>query len=138
MQKNTNLNCDTWSHLPNAKHIDAVIASLKAHPQEWIDAWNICKEDSVWAVMLDAACCEAWDVCKKDLSRSGVWDATLTAAQYAAQDAVLALMAYDDCAHLLYSDPREVELLAKFNVTAAVLIWPTSMVMSKNLREIHL
>ena len=33
-----------WSHLPNAAHVDAVIASLKANPEEWDaaqeTAWN--------------------------------------------------------------------------------------------------
>ena len=37
---------------------------------------------------------------------------------------ILTLIAYDDCAHLLYSDPKEVKLLAKLGVPAAILLLP--------------
>jgi hypothetical protein len=36
---------NAWSHLPNAKHIDRVIASVKSHPELWDDAWA---ESRVW------------------------------------------------------------------------------------------
>ena len=29
-----------WSHLPNAAHIDAVLASVKANPDDWNAARN--------------------------------------------------------------------------------------------------
>ena len=29
-----------WAHLPNAVHIDRVIASVKAHLDHWAEAWN--------------------------------------------------------------------------------------------------
>ena len=93
-----------WSHLPNAAHIDAVIVSLKANPYEW-----------------DAA-----------------YDAALDAARYAALDAawcaIAALIAYDDCAHMLDSDPDDLRILSKLGSHAATLMIPASIAF-KSIRE---
>jgi len=64
-----------WAHLPNAKHIDAVLADVKARPE-------------VWAAAGPAAWAAAWDA---------AWDA----AGYAVWDAILALIAWDSAADLL-------------------------------------
>ena len=34
------MNTTEWSHLPNAAHIDAVIASVKANPDDWDAAYD--------------------------------------------------------------------------------------------------
>ena len=94
-----------WSHLPNARHIDRVLASLKANP-------------------------EAWDA-TRSATRSAAWTAARSAAWTAARDAVAALIAWDDCAHLLDSEPEEVRLLAALGVNAAILLYPASLVFSK-------
>jgi hypothetical protein len=36
-----------WSHLPNAKHIDRVLASLAANPEKW-DAARYAARDAAW------------------------------------------------------------------------------------------
>ena len=64
-----------WTHLPNAAHIDRVLAHLKQHPDRWDAAW-------------DAARDAAWDA---------AWDA--------ARGAIAALVAWDDCAYLLDQTP---------------------------------
>ena len=38
-----------WSHSPNAAHIDAVLASVKANPDDWNAAW-----DEAWNAAWDA------------------------------------------------------------------------------------
>ena len=48
-----------------------------------------------------------------------------------AWSAILALIAYDDCAHLLTSNPEEVKLLAKLGVPAAILLYPASLVFNE-------
>ena len=35
-----------WAHLPNAAHIDQVLAHLKAHPEKWTAAWS-----AAWGVI---------------------------------------------------------------------------------------
>jgi hypothetical protein len=48
-----------WSHLPNAAHIDRVLAHVKAHPDRW-DAARV----TAWGADRDAiAALIAWDDC---------------------------------------------------------------------------
>jgi len=46
---------NAWDDLPNAKHIDRVLAHIAAHPKKWDAAW-----DAAWG---DARCLIAWDDC---------------------------------------------------------------------------
>ena len=93
-----------WSHLPNAAHIDAVLASVKANPDDWDAAY-----DAAWYAARDAA-----------------W--------YAAWYAVLALVAYDDCAHMLDSEPDDLRILSKLGSHAATLMIHASIAF-KSIRE---
>ena len=97
-----------WSHLPNAAHIDAVIASVKANPDEWDAAWHA--------------------------ARNAAWYAALDAAWHAAGDAILALIAYDDCAHMLDSEPDDLRILSKLGSRAATLMIPAAIAF-KLIRE---
>jgi len=46
-----------WAHLPNAQHIDWVLRSLRAHPEQWDAA-----RDAAWDAAWDAAAAFiAWD-----------------------------------------------------------------------------
>jgi hypothetical protein len=121
-----------WSHLPNVAHIDRVLASVKAHSEVWSDAFTVGAADTVW----DAAWYATLDV---------AWDATLYDAYYAARDvvmgdaardvdshaawnaargAILALVAYDDCAKYLSipSDQLRVWTILSENPAATLLI----------------
>ena len=110
-----------WAHLPNAAHIDRVIASAKAHPKHWALAWSAIHHP-VW----DHEQRVAWDAVRADIQKQGWITAVyaLSAAGYAGQGAVIALIAYDDCAYMLDSDPSELAILAKFGDRRAVLILP--------------
>ena len=75
-----------WAHLPNAKHIDAVLADLKARPE-------------VWAAALDAARAAARDAARaaaRAAARDAVWaaarDAVWPAALGAVWDVIRALI----------------------------------------------
>ena len=100
-----------WAHLPNAQHIDRVLAHLKQHPDRWSAAW-----DAAWSAARDvawgAARGAAWDAARcaardaaRDAARSAAWSAARDAVWSAARDAVLALTAWDDCAYLLDQTP---------------------------------
>ena len=101
-----------WSHLPNAHHIDRVLASVKAHPDEW-----------------SAVRTAAWDA---------AWDAVRDRAYAAAWGAVAALIAYDDCAHYLDmpSDRLRVWAILSEN-PAAVLLLPAVITFEK-INELEL
>ena len=97
-----------WSHLPNARHIDAVLAHVRQHPDRWVAAW-----DAAWAAARDAARDAAW---------GAAWDA--------AWDACTALTAWDDCAYILDMPADAVRLLAGVGNHAAILLLPTVLAMN--------
>ena len=134
-----------WSHLPNAKHIDWVNASLKANPGNWTAAW-----DAVWDAAYDAVRDEAWYVVC-DEARTKAFDAARTAARTAAYytardaartaateaafdaatDAIVALIAYDDCAYMIDSEMDELKILAKLGDQRALLLLPACIVFNE-------
>ena len=63
----------------------------------------------------------------------GTKDAANAAAD-AAWGAILALVAYDDCAHMLDSDPDDLRILSKLGSNAATLMIPASIAF-KSIRE---
>ena len=108
-----------WSELPNAAHIDRVIASVKSHPKIWYSAWYSAR-DAAWYSARGAAWDAAW---------YSAWDATRDAACWtagdAARDAARALIAYDDCAHYLDMSSEQLKSWAILSESpAAVLLLP--------------
>ena len=125
-----------WSHLPNAAYIDAVLVSLKAHPQQWADAWNktypngtTAAWDAAWIAAWDAARYAAW-YAARNAARYAAWGAARGAARDAAMDAIAALVAYDDCAYLLESEVDELRILAAFGDPRAILLVPACLAFS--------
>ena len=84
-----------WSELPNARHIDWLIASVKANPEKWSraeDAILNATHDAGWIAIRIAA----RDAINNAIRRSAL-DATWAMGQASAYDVILALIAYDDC-----------------------------------------
>ena len=84
-----------WAHLPNAKHIDAVLADVRKRTKAWNAAWNAA-QDAAWGAARTAAWGAAW---------GAAWDAAQRAAQRAAWDAIAALVTWDSSADLLECTP---------------------------------
>jgi len=130
-----------WSHLPNAKHIDWVIASAKAHPEKWTAAYTAARA-AARNTAYDAASDAAWDATRGaaydaarntayDAASDAAWYATRTAAWYAADNAIVALVAYDDCAYMIESEVDEIKILAKLGDQKAMLLLPACIVFNK-------
>ena len=126
-----------WAHLPNAKHIDWVLASAKAHPKKWPAARAAARNTAY-----DAASDAAWDATRTatrtaarntayDAASDAAWYATRTAAWYAADNAIVALVAYDDCAYMIESEVDEIKILAKLGDQKAMLLLPACIVFNK-------
>ena len=131
-----------WAQLPNAAHIDRVLADLSARPRVWSAALGAARDAArgtergdAWAAALDAARSNAqaadWDVTYSiawNATYSAAWGAdqgdTRYAARYAALDAIRALIAWDDCSGLLDLPPDAVRLLAASGHYPAVLLYP--------------
>ena len=119
-----------WAHLPNAKHIDGVIDSLKTHPKKWNAACDAAY-DMAWYAARTAACTAANNAARTtaynavwDAARYNAWYAAWDAARNAADDAILALVAYDDCAYMIESEIGELKIIAAFGDTRAILLLP--------------
>ena len=69
-----------WAHLPNAKHIAAVLADVRERPEAW-DAASHAAWDAAWGAAWNAA-----------------WGAALDAERGAAWDVITALIAWDSSA----------------------------------------
>jgi hypothetical protein len=87
-----------WKYLPNAKHIDQVLADLKSHPDEFTAAWDAARPGR--AAARDAARLAA-RLAARDAARLAAWDAAQDAAWGAAGDAIAALIAWDHSAKYL-------------------------------------
>ena len=112
-----------WAHLPNAKHIDAVLADARKRPGAW-DAAQRAARDAAWGAARRAARDAAWDAAQRaardaawdaawdaarraawDTAWDTAWDAARTAARDAAWGAIAALVTWDSSADLLDCTP---------------------------------
>ena len=122
-----------WAHLPNAAHIDRVIASSKANPDQWASPREESRNavrDSLIQQVRAAAWGGARDILREQNrvevwieARDAAWNTAWNTARYFAQYAILALVAYDDCAYMLDSDPGELAILAAFGDPRAILLF---------------
>ena len=119
-----------WSHLPNAAHIDRILTSLGADP----DAWGVSQTSERNDALKAASCASrgaqrgaAW-AAVKHASWYAAWGADRgadrDAARVAAQDALLALIAWDDCAVFLDMPLDAIRLAAVSGDYPAILLIP--------------
>jgi hypothetical protein len=120
-----------WSDLPNAKYIDLVMDSVKKNPAAW-DAARTAAWDAARTAAWDAAWNAAWDAART-AARTAAWDAACDAAR----NAILALIAWDDCGYLLEENPEDVKMLALLGNQAAVLLYPACVAL-QNIKELEM
>ena len=138
-----------WSHLANAKHIDLIIAHVEANRATWNAAkWAVSKaersaaryaafESSMTVAAADlAAYNAAWDAAHDaawDAVRQAVYDVAWysahDASRFAAQGAILALVAWDQAGGLMNLPAEQVKVLAILGDQAAILMYPAIVAM---------
>ena len=123
---------NAWDHLPNAQHIDWVIESARQHQSQWVFGrtphdWyrdyaaaeyrlRGSYRHSILLKTLKAARDELQSVIHPELHKAV--DAAVSAA-------ILALIAYDDCAHLLEMSSDQLKMWAVLTEQpAAALLLP--------------
>jgi hypothetical protein len=125
-----------WANLPNAVHIDRVLASLKVYPQKWSAAsaaWNAAQtaaRTKAWDAAREAARAAAWDAASaaaRDAAGTAAWGAIAAliawdAAGTAVWDAIAALIAWDDCAYMLEIPEDALKLLRAVGNEQAILL----------------
>ena len=123
-----------WAHLPNARHIDAVMAHAKAHPEMWRTSARDAARDAAW----DDAWATAWGDARDaacGAARTAAWVAARGAARAAARGAAwgacLALIAWDDAGLLMGMPGDAVRTLAAAGHHPAVLLLPARLAMEE-------
>jgi len=141
-----------WAHLPNAKHIDWVLDSVRTSPNTWGAAWDAdwdatCGRDAARGAARDAARGAAWDAARGaawdaayaawDAARRADWDATCGrgaaldiargAGWAAAWDACMSLVAWDDSSDVLIMPVDAVRMLASCGDHRAILLMPACL-----------
>jgi len=124
-----------WADLPNAKHIDRILADLKKNTDRWSATRNAASDatrnaavDAAWNAARNAARTAAWNA-----AWDAVWDAARGAAWGSARDAILALIAYDDCIYLLDEKPEYVQMLGLLGNQQAILLYPACLALQKEM-----
>jgi hypothetical protein len=119
-----------WSHLPNAAHIDRILADVKANPDDWARAC-LAARNRTWVAAWDAA----WDatrdvalVAARDAAWPAALDAAWDAAWPAARSAILALIAWPEASDYLNLSVDSVRVLAALGDHKAALILPAAIV----------
>ena len=139
-----------WAHLPNARHIDAILADVNAHHERWAVAteatWgdDVARGDAARDAALAAAWNAAWsaacDAARHsarhatfESARSAIWDAVrhdaCIAVRNAALDACLALIAWDDAGQLMDVPIDTVRTMAAAGHHPAVFLLPARLAM---------
>jgi hypothetical protein len=135
-----------WKDLPNARHIDWVLASVKQHPDIWA-ASRCAARDAAWNVARDAiydagryaawyAACELLAACYANWNET--YAATYAAAYAAARSAILALIAYDDCAHLLDMSSEQLKTWALLTEQPAAVLLLLAVIAREQIRELNM
>jgi hypothetical protein len=131
-----------WSVLPNARHIDWVIASLKKHPELWIAPLNATRDaarDATWGVAWDAPC-KAALVAAWQGAYDAVWNATFAdwlEALATAQSAILALIAYDDCDQYLSMTSEELQAWATLTEHPAAVLLLSMVIVREQIERLE-
>jgi hypothetical protein len=120
-----------WSDLPNATHIDWVLASVKENPKLWEEA-----VDAAWAAARNAAAYAAAyaavDAAARSAARSAAWGAARDAARNAASASLLSLVIYDDCDQYLALGYEKLKVYAVLSEKPqAILLLPMAYVREK-------
>ncbi len=124
-----------WSQLPNAVHIRRLIDSSKINSSIWDLIYD---NTDMHSEAFGNAWQTAYELCQVDNKRpiwDSVWDSIIrdTDVDRAALAwcAATAILAWDDCTYMLYSDPSELAMIAALGDERAILILPTCIALSK-------
>ena len=130
---------NAWSNLPNAAHIDRVIASVNKYPEIWAEAWNAVRGatldaawDAAWCAAHNAARDEDWDAVQDAID-----DTDRGAASHAACDATLALIAYDDSAKYLSMTSEELKVWAYLSEHPAAILLLPAVIAFERIKELE-
>jgi len=123
-----------WQNLPNAPHIDRILADLQRNPKAWAEAARDRAGEAAGVAVRDAAWKAARDragVWARVAVRDAAWDAV---SALVAWDAVSALIAWDYSARFLDMTPDQLQVwIGISDDPAAMLLLPAVVALSTEL-----
>ena len=118
-----------WSHLPNARHIDRILADVNANPDNWDragDAALVAASDRAWDRAWDATLVRV-SAAALDAASHTAWLAVYSAASPATRSTIAALIAWPESAEYLDLSVDSLRVLAELGDHKAVLILPAAI-----------
>ena len=125
-----------WSHLPNAAHIDRILADLTANPTHWpASAWDPVDYAAYQAVWL-ATRYAAFDVIFAQSSKFAAWEQVKVAARPAAWDSIKALIAWDETADYLNLSLDQLKMWALLGDNYGAVLMVTAVTAFAKSKEL--
>ncbi len=129
-----------WSHLPNAMHIDRILTSFINNPKVWATLYDTSNGNYIISSVSTGIWIQTYnkinDTEKTADAMSGLILHTRNVSGmregfFVVIEPLAALIAYEDCAYMLDSEPGELKILSTFGNPCAALVWPACVVLSK-------
>jgi hypothetical protein len=120
---------NAWSRLPNAAHIDRVIASVESHPEVWGAIWHEARYGA-WLAARSAI--------RHEARYEGAWLAARLAWPVAATGPILALIAYDDAAKYLDMSSDKLKIYAILSEEPAAVLMLSAVIAFEKINELDL
>lgn len=136
---------ETWSNLPNAALINRIIDDLSNNYKPWAKEWSVFadseietarvaarlevhdkKRNAIWSKAVESF----WAV-PNDKFHS-IWDKKWDEARRVVMDATLALIAWDECGHLLDTKSEYVKSISLLGHYPAQLLLPAVIAFEKS------
>jgi hypothetical protein len=139
-----------WSHLSNAHHIDWVIESFRTYPEMWITSKTLADGGSAVGAgpvlgQGPAACAAMIEInlAKRDTILRVAWaeirgPVGWHCSAWSSQSAILALIAYDDCAHLLDMPNDRLKAWALLTEQPAAWLLLPAAIACEQIRELNM
>lgn len=125
-----------WSHLPNAHHIDRILADVKVNPTHWPEsAWDPVDYAAYQEVWL-AASHAAFDVIFAQSSKFAAWEQVKVAARPAAWDSIKALIAWDETADYLNLSLDQLKMWALLGDNYGAVLMVTAVTAFEKSKEL--
>ena len=127
--------------MPNAAHIDRVIASTKAQPKIWSEIWNAAWEEA-WNAAYGTVYRAAWGDARNaayDAARLAVYyNAVYYVAYNAARGSILALFVYNDSAKYLDMPSDRLKTWALLSEEPAAILLLPAVTAFEKISELEL
>lgn len=117
-----------WAHLPNARHIDRILAAAKTDPLLWVFQYTVNPVPDETLRTISELAWEAIVGTEKVYTWYAAYDIIVRTIDYRVSHKIKYvieyLIAHDDCAYMLDSEVDQIKILAVLGDPKAILLLP--------------